>query len=91
MIEWAPGPCDGHALSLVLSCSLLKGERRHGGDDEVIWLRLDALKDRVAMKAAIEEARNVNALKCDGRSLDGDWAQMIAAQTSDTDHPAERN
>lgn len=84
MIQWAPGPCDGHALSLVLSYSLLTGEG-HGGDDEVIWLTFDALKDRAAVKAAIEEARKVNALDCDGRSLDGDWAEMLAVQPSDTD------
>ena len=75
MIQWAPGPCDGHALSLVLSYSLLAGEG-HGGDDEVIWLTFDALKDRAAVKAAIEEARNVNALDCDGRSLEEEWAEV---------------
>lgn len=75
MIQWAPGPCDEHALSLVLSYSLLMGEG-HGGDDEVIWLTFDALKDRAAVKAAIEQARKVNALVCGGRSLEGDWAEM---------------
>jgi hypothetical protein len=62
-------------LSLILSYSLLTGDG-HGGDDEVIWLTFDALKDRAAVKAAIEEARKVNALDCDGRSLEGDWAAV---------------
>ena len=84
MVQWAPGPCDSHALSLVLSYSLLTGEG-HGGDDEVIWLTFDALKDRAAVKTAIEEARTMNALDCGGRSLDEEWAEMIAAQRTDTE------
>ena len=82
MIQWAPGPCDDHALSLVLSYSLLKGAG-HGGDDEVIWLTFDALKDRAAVKAAIEEARKINAIQ--SGSLEKEWAEMIAARPSDDD------
>jgi hypothetical protein len=84
MIQWAPGPCDDHALSLVLSYSLLKGEG-HGGDDEVIWFTFDALKDRAAVKAVIEQARKVNALALGDHLLESERAEMIVARPSDDD------
>ena len=82
MMQWAPGPCDENALSLVLSYSLLRGDGL-GGDDEVIWLTFDALKDRAAVKAAIEEARKINGIQ--SGSLEEEWAEMIAAQPSHAD------
>ena len=83
--SWTPGPVHEDAIALVLRSSLTKGEGI-GGDDEVIWLSHEALKDRVAVKAAIDEARKVNALGGGSStpSLDAAWVECLAAQPTES-------
>ena len=83
MFDWTPGPVHEDAIALVLRSTLTKGEGT-GGDDEVIWLAHEALQDRAAVKAAIEEARKINALEASGSSIEAAWAECIAAQPAES-------
>jgi hypothetical protein len=80
VFEWAPGPVHEDALAIVLRSTLVSGEGT-GGDDEVIWLAHEAIQDRAAVKAAIVEARTINAL--DGSDVYPGWEEALAAQAAE--------
>lgn len=61
MYTWAPEVVQEDAIGIALYCDVLKGEGT--GESEVIWLNLEALRDRREVRAAIKEARKANNFK----------------------------
>jgi hypothetical protein len=55
---WIPERVDGDSILMVLNCNL--------GDDEAIWLSLDAIRDMRRVRAAIAVARQINGKKQQG-------------------------
>ena len=73
---WAPHCIHEDAFGIGLYCNLLKGEG-YGGDETVIWLSMDALKDRRAVMESIQNARKINGLNAAGRDPIKAWKAVL--------------
>lgn len=85
MITIAPYCVHEDAMAMGFDYSLLVGEGT-GGEDEVIWLAFEALKDRQYVYDTIEKARTINGLVDRAWASDRSkerWAAVIAAQSED--------
>lgn len=71
---WMPACIHDDTLALVLSITDCTGQTVPG-DDEVIWVELEALKDRAAVKFALEQAFLVNKM---GHTNETAWAEVLS-------------
>jgi hypothetical protein len=76
MFTWAPHCIHEDAIGIGLYCNLLKGEGQ-AGDETVIWLSMDALKDRRAIMDAIQNARKINGVSSEGRDPIKAWKAVL--------------